>query len=128
MTEITIVLPIPPRELSQNSSRQGSWRKRAKKAKGYRTDSYMITRDTMLEGVYKWKRASAQAVFYWPTNRRRDYRNAEAMLKAAYDGMVDAGLIVDDRSDVLTHQPTAFRVDKDRPRVEITVRRSDKGS
>lgn len=68
-----------------------------------------------------WSKASIQLTFYWPTGRRRDTRNAEAMMKPAYDGIVDAGVITDDRSEVLSHEPTIFKVDKLYPRVEIKV-------
>lgn len=55
--------------------------------------------------------------------RRRDIRNAESMMKAAYDGIVDAGILADDSYDVLTHQPTVFERDPECPRVEIVVER-----
>lgn len=68
-----------------------------------------------------WRSATAQAVFYWPDKRRRDIRNAEYALKAAYDGIVDAGLIPDDSAEHLTHLPTRFEVDRKCPRVEIIL-------
>ena len=44
-------------------------------------------------------------------------------MKAAYDGIVDAGILADDSYDVLTHQPTVFERDPECPRVEIVVER-----
>ena len=48
------------------------------------------------------------------------------MLKPAYDGFVDAGIIEDDDADHLTSLPCEFRIDKVTPRVEITITRGDK--
>ena len=49
----------------------------------------------------------------------RPNRWAEAMLKSAFDGMVDAGLMVNDSG--LDHKRATFAVDAARPRVEITI-------
>jgi hypothetical protein len=46
------------------------------------------------------------------------------MLKAAYDGIVEAGLLVDDDSAHLTTLPAAFDIDRDTPRVELTITRT----
>jgi hypothetical protein len=43
------------------------------------------------------------------------------MLKAYYDGVVDAGLIQDDNHHILTHGQPTFQVDATDPRVEITI-------
>lgn len=61
--------------------------------------------------------------FYWKDRRGRDIRNAESMMKAAYDGIVDASVLADDSYDVLTHLPTVFECDPECPRVEISVER-----
>ena len=60
-----------------------------------------------------------RCVFFWGTRRKRDKDNALASLKAAFDGLVDAGIVADDVG--LTHEPVEFRTSRDRPRVEITV-------
>ena len=123
LTEVVITLPLPPRELSQNA-RCVSWRKGARAAKLYRRDAYLCA-VAVVGYDLGWPAAVARAVFYWPTRRRRDLRNAEAMLKPAYDGIVDAKLIPDDNVDFLTHEPTVFDFDKRDPRVEIRLRRCD---
>ncbi len=74
-------------------------------------------------GQEPWGQAVARLTFFWPDRRRRDIRNAEHAMKAAYDGLIDAGVIQDDNADVLTHELTEFEVDRDNPRVEITVTR-----
>jgi hypothetical protein len=44
-------------------------------------------------------------------------------MKAAYDGIVEAGLVVDDDSEHLTTRQTLFGIDKDHPRVEMVFTR-----
>ena len=68
-----------------------------------------------------WRLALAQVAFYWPDKRRRDEDNAIASLKAAYDGLVSSGLLVDDDSKHLKREMPRFEVDPVSPRVEITV-------
>lgn len=70
----------------------------------------------------KWAKARAKLVFYFPDHIRRDIREAEAAMKPAYDGLIDAEVIIDDNSDVFTHDETEFKIDRKNPRVEITVR------
>ena len=60
-------------------------------------------------------------VYFWPTRRRRDVRNAEASMKSYYDGFVVAGLLYDDDIEHLRHMPTRFEYDKHNPRVEVTL-------
>ena len=60
-------------------------------------------------------------MFYHKTNRRRDGANYNAMLKGAFDGIVDAGIAVDDDHKHWTTLPPEFHIDKEFPRVEITV-------
>lgn len=73
------------------------------------------------DGPPLWRKASAKLYFFFKDKRRRDIRNFEAGMKAAYDGLVDAGLIIDDNSDVLTHEETLFEIDPANPRVEIII-------
>ncbi len=122
MTSVVITLPLPPRSLSPNA--RVHWRRRAADTKTYREAAHLMTLAAGGRGK-RWERAKAQATFYWPINRCRDIRNAEHSLKATYDGIVDAGLIIDDNHNVLTHLPTIFEVDPVNPRVEIRVTKSD---
>jgi len=124
---ITIVLDLPPRLLSPNAQRGGHWRHKRDAIKKYRSYTCMMAR---LKALAKcpdsipWNKAKALAAFYWPDRtHRRDELNALASLKSAFDGFVDAGLIVDDDSEHLTHGPTTFQVDANYPRVEITIKR-----
>lgn len=116
--EVTVVLPLPPTPLSPNA--RVHWAQKARATKLYRRDARMLTIAAGGRNL-RWRRAVARATFYWPCLRRRDVGNAEAMLKPVFDGMVDAGLLVDDNAGVLTHAATQFKVDPRDPRVEILV-------
>jgi hypothetical protein len=122
----TIVLPLPPRGLSPNrpALTRGGRMAHARLVRRYRAMARAAAQEQQLSSV-PWRRAEATARFWWPDKRRRDIRNAEACLKSAYDGLVDAGWIVDDRAEVLTHGPTEFLLDPACPRVELTLRRLD---
>lgn len=122
MHSLVVTLPLPPRALSPNA--RVSWQARARHTRRYRRDAYVLTIAAGGQNL-RWPRAVAQATFYWPQEQRRDIRNAEHMLKPAYDGLVDAGLIPDDSAAVLTHQPTVFAADPAWPRVEIRIIRAD---
>jgi crossover junction endodeoxyribonuclease RusA len=121
MTEILITMPIPDRVLSPNS--RAHWATRAKAVKAQRQLAYLLTRSAGGAGL-KWPQCVAKVDFYWPCRRDRDIDNANATLKAAFDGMREAGLFVDDNSSVLSHEPTEFHIDAENPRVEIRVRKA----
>lgn len=121
---ITIVLPLPDRALSPNQPvmTRGGRINKAVKTKKYRAAAKDAAEAVELQ-TGPWAKASAREVFYWKDRRRRDVRNAESSMKAAYDGIVDAGVVVDDDAKHLEHQPSTFDIDKANPRVEITIER-----
>ncbi|MHC4302285.1 MAG: hypothetical protein ACYS7Y_33920, partial [Planctomycetota bacterium] len=53
--------------------------------------------------------------------RTRDPDNANASLKAAYDGIVDAGLVKDDDWYTMKRLPPIQKIDYDCPRVELKI-------
>jgi hypothetical protein len=57
-----------------------------------------------------WEKATVQATFFHVQKRRRDDVNHLAMLKSAYDGIVEAGLLADDDSEHLMTLPAAFKI------------------
>lgn len=121
---VTIILPLPGKRLSPNhtiGSRGGRFAKAAA-TKKYRA----LARDAVLQAGVEtgpWELAKCSVTFYWPDARRRDEDNAIASLKAAYDGIVDSGLLVDDDSKHLIREMPKFEIDQAAPRVEITVER-----
>ena len=125
MSSITITLELPPKHLSPNSP--GGTRWKSAYVKKYREHAIQemqiaLKKQSIDVDELPWSRVISQETFYWPTRRRRDVRNAEAMLKAAYDGFVRGGLLVDDDIEHLTHEPTKFAYSKHDPRVEIKIR------
>lgn len=116
---MTIVLPIPHRDLWPNSRKH--WRVKAKAVSQARHAAYLATysmiQSLRLTGALTFT-GYGVAVFY-PDRRRRDDDNMLASLKSHRDGIADA-LGVDDNTLRLAALPT-FQVDKLRPRVEITL-------
>jgi crossover junction endodeoxyribonuclease RusA len=117
---ITITMPCPPKPLWQN--RAGHWTKRSDAARTYRIAAHALAlMELRGRTPPRWDKAMATLNFFWPDNIRRDVRNAEAAMKPAYDGIVDAGIITDDSADVLTHGPTRFELDREQPRVVVRI-------
>ena len=119
VNSIKITLTLPPRELSPNW--RGHWRTKRKAVKKYRQAAHLtafLERDGRQSS---WVRATAQATFRYHVRRRRDKDNLLAMLKPAFDGVSDAGVILDDAG--LTHLPVEIvtGVPKADERVEIVI-------
>lgn len=74
-----------------------------------------------------WEKATVKVIFYHKTIRRRDDVNHLAMLKSAYDGVVEAGLLPDDDSKHLRTEGAEFKLDKEWPRVEMVFTREQQG-
>lgn len=123
MQQVTIILRHPHRLLSPNAT-VGSIRGRMAKSrvtKEYRQQARLLTNAQLLCSRPMWTTARTSIVWYSRTRTRPDADNALSSLKAAFDGMKDAGLLADDRE--LGHEPIRFEVDKHNPRVEVTVTR-----
>lgn len=122
METVTIVLKLPPACLSPNKppfSAGGRYAKAAAIKKQRRDARNAIEEERIESGP--WEKVEAKAVFYHKTNRRRDGANFNAQLKGAFDGIVDAGLVVDDDHKHWTTLPPGFEIDNEFPRVEITI-------
>ena len=111
---VMITLYHPPAALHPNA--RVVWQAKARATFSYRRAAFLAAKDY----AYGWEAAEVQATFYVKTNRRRDRDNLLASLKAAFDGLADAGLVADDCGR--THLPVQIAVDKASPRVEIVVR------
>ena len=118
-----IILPLPPAILSPNNppgSRGGRFA-RAAASKKYKRLAMEATIELGLE--HPWQECTCKATFYHKTHRRRDDVNHSAMLKAAYDGCVIGGLVVDDDSDHWKTETPEFFIDTKNPRVELLFTR-----
>jgi hypothetical protein len=96
--------------------------KKAAATKKYRR---LSRRAVEAEGIETcpWERAEGRAAFFHAQKRRRDGPNYNASLKAAIDGLVDAGLLSDDDHEHFALLPPRFEIDKEHPRVELTIER-----
>ena len=118
---LTITLPLPGKLLSPNARPHYMALYRAK-------DSYRKMADRRatlaLAGARPlWTTATIQATFYHAQRRGRDRDNLNASLKSTQDGLADAGLILNDKG--VTNLPPIQLIDRDRPRVELTITRSE---
>lgn len=123
---VTIVLPLPVKVLSPNCAvaTPGGRFAKAAATKKFRKLAKEAVGAEDIETV-PWQKVEVEALFYFVHSRRRDPDNANASLKAAYDGIVDAGLVVDDDYEHMKRLPPIFRVDRKYPRVELTITRME---
>ena len=129
---VTIILPLPVKVLQPNSTvaTMGGRFMKARATKRYRSLAKACVLDELdwddvMSGGVMWKKASVKTIFYHKTKRKRDEDNAKGSLKAAFDGVVDSGLIPDDDSEHLTHEKPEFKIDKRHQRVELTFTRME---
>jgi crossover junction endodeoxyribonuclease RusA len=113
---MTITLPLPSAKLSPNA--RVHWRTRAALTKLHRQRAKFRTLEAAgLSTPPAF--AGYSLAFHWPNDRRRDDDNAEASTKAYRDGIADA-LHLDD-FNLPKLSVSTFRVDREKPRLEITL-------
>lgn len=116
---IVIVLDLPPKELSPNS--RVFWRVKRLAVKSYREHAKIES----MVAAYRYgmcdplREVKIQSAFYRRRNVPMDGDNALAMLKPAFDGLQDAGIVTNDRQ--ITHLPVLFFKDTETPRVELRI-------
>lgn len=113
---MTITLDLPPRVLSPNV--RAHWATVAMAKKKYRHAAEVLTRAA---GVIEMGRCTMGLAFYVRDRRglAQDSDNLIASMKAARDGIADAGVVANDR-DIEVETPT-LAVDRDNPRVVVTL-------
>lgn len=116
-TSYMITLPLPSPKLSPNA--RVHWAAKAKETKSLRGIAELTTTLLLRGESPKWSAATVQTTYFFKRAARRDKDNFQSMLKAAFDGITDSGLISDDSG--LTHLPMVFHIDRANPRVEITI-------
>lgn len=120
---MTISLPLPPRDLLPN--RRGSLWAYRRAAKAYRRDAFFAAK-AALHGHTPPQLAHAKVrarYYHRRISDRMDPDNSIACLKPAIDGLVDAGILVDDRE--ITLLPIQRGLDKDHPHLDIEVTPAD---
>ena len=122
MTSVTITLDLPDSRLHAHA--KGGWRAKRPAVKSARGLAHMIAiRD---RGAFRRPdRATIHYAFFVPDNRQRDEANLIQMCKPYVDGLCDAGLIVGDHWQVLSTGGVSVEIDRDRPRVELTITERD---
>jgi Holliday junction resolvase RusA-like endonuclease len=120
---IEISLPIPSKCLWPNS--RCHYMAKSREVFRSRETCEAVVRMAMSDSgiVGGWRKATVQAVFRFPFRRTRDSDNMLASLKSVFDGLRDAGLIVDDSG--LTHLPVIHFVSIERPGVTLKITREE---
>jgi len=117
--EWVVRLPYTAVPLSLNS--RDHWRERARKVAGIRADTTL----GMLAQSVSWldcRKVDVTLTYVPRDKRRRDADNLVGTLKACCDGIVDAGVVVDDTPDLMVkHMPVILPPDGD-PRLTLTIR------
>ena len=125
VSSLRVELPYPPAGLSPNSRLH--WRAKAQLTAHYREDAgwaaIKARSDATRDNWLLRPPVEAHVVFYVPDKRRRDQDNLLAMLKPAWDGMVDAGLLVDD--DAAHFRVGAVSIEVGTPRVVVMLKRQE---
>jgi len=125
MTEsFTISLPLPGGLLSPNyrPGSHGSRMAQAAATKKYRRLARLAVEEVKLDSI-PWGKCTVKAEFFHSTKRRRDPDNATGSLKPAYDGIVDAGVVLDDDWEHMEREKPLLYYDMLWPRVQLTVER-----
>ena len=108
----------PPKEVFPNA--RPHYQAKARAVKQYRWDCKMDARhqhrpQTLASPV------KATVTFVVPDRRKRDTANMMDALKAMWDGIVDAKLLVDDSHEHLRHGEPSVRVEKGQRYVLVTL-------
>lgn len=92
---ISISLPLPPKECSPNS--RCHWAVKSRAAKSAKEIAFYGAKKAGVTGkTHSWDKAFMQPIFTFTVNRKRDLDNLLASMKNQIDGVVAAGLMVND--------------------------------
>jgi crossover junction endodeoxyribonuclease RusA len=120
---LTIILPLPPKQLSPNW--RGHYFLKAKAVKTYRETAYAYALAALgRQDKPWWPAATEQTRFYFKGTNTRDPDNLASMLKPVWDGFQDAGVFANDNR--LIHLPLIIIIGDDQPRVEIEIQPTPK--
>jgi crossover junction endodeoxyribonuclease RusA len=116
---LTVVLPLPPKELSPNA--RVHWGRKARMSKRYKLAAMAATDGALVEAGRPegmWDAAQLKVCLYNRTAHRRSSLNLIASMKSAFDGIA-ISLGVDDAHWV--HLPPVQEKDAKDPRVEVLI-------
>lgn len=120
---VTIIVGVPHNRLSPNS--RGHWRGKATQVTAARQTTKFLTQVALGFANCNWDKASILVRWFGRHHNclRLDQTNIIGSLKPHEDGLVDGGLLRNDRG--VTWLPPERAVDKANPRVELVVTRID---
>jgi len=121
MSDTIITVPYPPRECRANyhPGSRGGRIAQAKATKRYRQDCWACAREAVGQAAApRWSSGMILAHVRRPMRKFPDAANIGSFLKAAIDGLVDAGVYADDRN--VNVVLASYDVDRDgRERIEL---------
>jgi len=98
--QVTLDLPLPHKSLSPNA--RVHWAAKSKMTRRYRGFAKLAAMQQLLP-CHPWKSATVRCVFTFPCKRSRDRDNMLSSMKAVFDGIADAGIVLNDSG--FTHLP-----------------------
>lgn len=123
---VTLRFPLPPRGVHQNG--RGTMRQRARIIREYRELCRQeAAAQCGLPAAPFARPVVADLVFMFRQRRRRDAFNHAAACKPLWDGLVDAGLLVDDDWDHLVPGQVVQGIDPTLRRGYVLVRLTETG-
>lgn len=91
-----------PHRVLLTANERAAWQRRWERTRYWRVLSTTTARSAINRGLLpRLQRAHVMVTIHWPDKRRRDVGNWAPTAKAIVDGLVDAGLIPDDRDEHL---------------------------
>ena len=117
MKDIVLVLPLPPASLSPNG--RAHVFTRARDARRVRGEAKFMARSALAArgmGPPRWQQATV--TYTWRNNRGPlpDADNLIARCKPVLDGLIDAGILADDR-----HVTISARAERGEPSLIVTI-------
>ena len=117
----SIALPLPPAALHQHS--KGHWQAKSQATSKARKEAFWVAKQSWTGKPLE--SATVDYGFFVPDRRSRDAANLVGACKAYIDGLVDAGVFVDDCWERLAIGVVSVEVDRDNARVEIVIRQPE---
>ncbi len=97
---LRIELPLPPKELSPNAGKKQNAHKINRITQQAQSDTIALVREQIPRGT-PLEHATVTVTFVVPTRGTRDLGNLIAAAKPYLDGLVKAGVIIDDNFKVI---------------------------
>jgi len=117
---LRIELPLPPKELSPNGGKKWNVHKINRITQKAQSDTIALVREQMSRGV-PLEQATVTVTFVVPTRARRDLDNLISAAKPYLDGIVKAGVIVDDNWQAIeeVYPPVVYEKGKSMTIIEV---------